>query len=65
MKSLKLILLGVSVILFGISAILLSGLQGTPTFHNGIWELLGSICPILGIILAAAGFFFEKKIDNQ
>jgi len=62
MKNIKLILLGIAVILFGISAILLSGLQGTPSFHNGIYELLGVVCPIAGVILSVAGFFMK---DHQ
>ncbi len=59
MKNTKLVLLGIAVILFGISAILLSGLQGTPAFHNGIYELLGVVCPIAGVVLSIIGFFMK------
>lgn len=59
MKSLKLLLLGIAVILFGVCAILLSGLQGLPTYHNGIYEILGLICPIAGGGLAIEGFFMK------
>ena len=38
MKSIKITLMGIAIILFGISAALLSGLSGTPTFGNGIYE---------------------------
>lgn len=57
MKGVKLMLLGIAVILFGLGAVLLSGLQGTPTYHNGIYELLGVFCPIAGGVLALLGFF--------
>lgn len=63
MKNTKLMLLGIAVILFGICAVLLSGLQGTPNFHNGIYELLGVICPILGVVLSVIGFFMRD--DNS
>jgi len=56
MKSVKLLLLGISITLFGVSAALLSGLQGTPTFGNGIYELLGALCPIAGVVLSMIGF---------
>ena len=61
MKSVKWMLLGVTVLLFGISANLLSGLQGTPTYHNGIYELLGVICPILGLGAALYGLFRKDE----
>ena len=57
MKNIRLLLLGIALLLFGISANLLAGLQGTPTFHNGIYELLGVFCPIAGGVLALLGFF--------
>lgn len=56
MKGVKLILLGIAVTLFGISANLLAGLAGTPTFGNGIYELLGVLCPGAGVILSIIGF---------
>lgn len=51
MRTLKWILFGIAVILFGLCAILLSGLPDVPTFHNGILELLGVICPVTGLSL--------------
>ena len=57
MKNIRLLLLGIALLLFGISANLLAGLQGTPTFHNGIYELLGVICPVAGLGVALLGFF--------
>jgi len=56
MRTLKWILFGIAVILFGLCAILLSGLPDVPTFHNGILELLGVICPVTGVAFAAYGF---------
>ncbi len=61
MKNVKLMLLGIAIILLGICAILLSGLQGTPTFHNDIYELSAVICPIVGVILSAFGFFMKDS----
>jgi len=61
-KNLKWIFLGIAVILFGISSVLLSGLQGVPTYHNGIYELLGIICPIVGLAAVIWGFF--RKDDK-
>lgn len=55
MKSIKLILTGIAVLLFGGCSILLAGLD-LPTFHNGIYELLGVVCPIAGAAMAAVGF---------
>lgn len=55
-KGIKLMLLGITVTLFGVSANLLAGLTGTPTFQNGIYELLGVLCPVLGVILSILGF---------
>lgn len=55
MKSCKLLLLGIALILFGISAALLAGLD-LPTYHNGIYLLLGALCPIAGVFLSVIGF---------
>lgn len=55
-KSIKLMLLGITVTLFGVSANLLAGLTGAPTFQNGIYELLGVLCPVLGVIFSIFGF---------
>lgn len=63
MKKTKLMLLGIAVLLLGICTILLSGLEGTPTFNNGICELLGVTCPIVGIILSIVGFFTKDNRD--
>ncbi len=56
MKNLKLILLGLAALLFGVCAILLAGLQGTPTYHNGFWELTGVIFPLAGLLLCIFGY---------
>lgn len=63
MKSIKLILVGISLLLFGICAILLSELDGVPTFQNGVFQLLGLICPFLGLPLSAWGTL--KKQNNN
>ena len=42
MRTLKWTVFGIAMILFGLCAILLSGLPDVPTFHNGILELLES-----------------------
>lgn len=55
MKNIKIMLLGIALILSGISAALLSGLQGTPTYHNGIYELLAVLCPIAGLAVCIFG----------
>lgn len=55
MKSMKLMLAGIAVLLFGGCSILLAGLD-LPTFHNGIYELLGVFCPIAGVTMAVFGF---------
>lgn len=55
MKSIKLILTGIAVLLFGVCSILLAGLD-LPTYHNGIYELLGVVCPVVGVALAVFGF---------
>lgn len=58
MKQVKWMLAGIAVILFGLCSILLAGLEGLPaTYHNGIYELLGVVCPFIGVALAAAGFW--------
>ena len=56
MKSVKLMLAGIAVLLFGGCSILLAGLD-LPTYHNGIYLLLGAVCPIVGVVLAVFGFF--------
>ena len=48
-------LAGIAVLLFGGCSILLAGLD-LPTFHNGIYELLGVFCPIAGVAMAVFGF---------
>ncbi len=60
MKGMKLLLLGIAFILFGICAVLLAGLD-LPTYHNGIYKLLGVLCPIAGIGAAALGFFMKDN----
>lgn len=60
MKGQRWMLLGIALILFGISAALLAGLQNTPTFGNGIYELLGVLCPIAGLGAALLGFFTRE-----
>lgn len=60
MKNIKFLLLGIALLLFGISAILLAGLD-LPTYHNGIYELLGVLCPIAGIGAAVLGFFMKDN----
>lgn len=56
MKNIKLLLFGISLLLFGIAAILLAGLQGLPTFQNGVYELLGIFSSIVGIAVSFLGF---------
>lgn len=55
MKSVKLMLAGITVLLFGGCSILLAGLD-LPTWNNGIYQLLGVVCPIIGVVLAVFGF---------
>lgn len=55
MKSVKLMLAGIAILLFGGCSILLSGLD-LPTWNNGIYQLLGVVCPIIGVVLAILGF---------
>ena len=55
MKSVKLMLAGIAVLLFGGCSILLAGLD-LPTYHNGIYLLLGAVCPFVGVVLAVFGF---------
>lgn len=57
----KKMLLGIAVILCGICAILLSGLQGTPTFNNWLLELFGITFPIVGFVLTIWGFLVKEK----
>ncbi len=54
MKSVKLMLAGIAILLFGGCSILLSGLD-LPTWNNGIYQLLGVVCPIIGVVLAILG----------
>ena len=56
MKSVILLLAGLAVLLFGGCSILLAGLD-LPTWNNGIYQLLGVVCPIIGVVLAAFGFW--------
>lgn len=65
MESVKWMLLGIAVLLFGISSNLLAGLQGTPTYHNGIYELLGVACPILGLGIALYGLFRKDELKKK
>lgn len=56
MKNIKLLLFGIALLLFGISVNLLAGLQGLPTFQNGIYELVGIFSSIVGIAVSCLGF---------
>lgn len=60
MKNIKCLLLGIALLLFGICAVLLAGLD-LPTYHNGIYELLGVLCPIAGIGAAVLGFLSKEN----
>ena len=59
MKGIKLMLAGIAVLLFGGCSILLAGLD-LPTWNNGIYQLLGVVCPIIGIVLAFLGFLEDS-----
>ncbi len=61
MKNLKLMLLGIALLLFGVCAALLAGLAGTPLFRNGEYELMAVLCPFAGLALAVWGFFWKDK----
>ena len=61
MKNLKLMLLGIALLLFGICAALLAGLNGIPTFRNGEYELMALICPFAGLALVVLGFARKDK----
>ncbi len=61
MKNLKLTLLGIAVILFGISVLLLSKL---PLPDSGIFEILGLFCPFLGLTLSIIGFVRREDSDK-
>lgn len=52
-------LAGIAVLLFGGCSILLAGLD-LPTWNNGIYQLLGVVCPIIGIVLAFLGFLEDS-----
>ncbi len=65
MKQIKIILIGIAMILFGICAILLSGLSGTPTFHNGIYELLGNISPLTGLAVSLYGLLYKPEKNEE
>lgn len=56
MKNPKLMLPGIALLLLGICAALLSGLNGVPTFRSGAYELMAVICPFAGLALAVLGF---------
>lgn len=60
MRTLKWTVFGIAMILFGLCAILLSGLPDVPTFHNGILELLGVICPVAVVVFAVYGFVHRE-----
>ena len=61
MKNLKLMLLGIALLLFGICSALLAGLAGAPLFRNGEYELMAVICPAVGLALAVLGFCRKDK----
>lgn len=64
MRGVKLILFGISVLLLGVCATLLSGLQ-LPTYHNGIYEILGLVCPVFGTMLAVWGVFAKDEAEKD
>jgi len=53
MRTLKIVLLGIALILFGALCLGAYELCGAPDF----FEMLGYSCPIVGIIIAAVGAF--------
>ena len=55
MKNLKIMLLGLGLMLFGVCAVLMSGLKGFPTYDNGFYQLLGVVCPFAGLALCLFG----------
>lgn len=65
MKQIKWILAGIAVILFGVCAILLAGLSGTPTFHNDMYELLGVSCPFTGLAVVLYGLFCKSEKNGE
>ncbi len=56
----NLMLLCITVILFGICAIILSFSQSTPNFHNEIYKLLRVVCPTASVVLSAIGFLMKN-----
>lgn len=64
MKGVKLILLGVALILFGVSALLLAGLD-LPTYHNWIFETLGLVCPLFGLVTAFWGSLVKEDAEEE
>ena len=64
MRGAKLILFGIAVLLLGVNASLLSGLQ-LPTYHNWLFELLGLVCPVFGIMLAVWGVFAKDDAEKD
>ena len=60
----KKMLLGIAVILCGICAILLSGLEGVTSYKNGLYELFGVLFPIVGLVLSIWGFFVKEKKEQ-
>lgn len=64
MKQIRFILFGIAVLLFGVCANLLAGLD-LPTLRNGIYELLGVICPFVGIAISGYGLFCKDETVNK
>jgi hypothetical protein len=61
MKDTKLMLLGITIILFGTYELLLCGMEGTAMFQNRGCEITGDICNFLGLVLSLIGFFKTDK----
>lgn len=64
MKGMKLNLLGIALILFGVSALLLAGLD-LPTYHHWIFETLGLVCPFFGLITAFWGALVKEDAEED
>ena len=64
MKGSKLILLGIALILFGVSALLLAGLD-LPTHRNWIFETLGLVCPLFGLVTAFWGSLVKEDAEGE
>lgn len=60
MRDLKLLLLGIAVLLFGICAALLAGL-GIPGFSYGEYETMTTISLFVGLGLAVLGFVWREE----